>query len=141
MIPLKILFVCVENANRSQMAEAFCRFFGGRQVLALSAGSEPSGTVNPKAIRSMGEIGIDLTSQRSHGFEKVPTDIDIVVTMGCGDACPIVPAKQRVDWNIPDPKLLPPEAFNEIRDTIAEHVSKLLVEHGVMIKAPYPNET
>src|SRR5438132_216781 len=102
---LKILFVCVENANRSQMAEAFARIYGGDGVEAYSAGSKPSGIINPKAVAAMAELGYDLTKHESKSLDEIRgIDFDAVVTMGCGDACPWVSAKQRFDWDIPDPK-------------------------------------
>lgn len=123
----KILFVCVENSNRSQMAEAFARIHGRNKVEAFSAGSEPSGVVNPKAIQAMAELGYDLrkhNSKSTHDFDGVP--FDYVVTMGCGDACPWVPAKQRLDWEITDPRSLPPTAFNNVRDEIESKVRRLI---------------
>src|ERR1019366_954488 len=111
----RIIFVCVENSNRSQIAEAFARIYGGDQVEAFSAGSRPSGRVNPKAVEAMKEIGYDLTTHQSKGLEEFNgQDFDAAVTMGCGDECPLVLAKRRVDWNIPDPKTLPPEEFREV---------------------------
>lgn len=127
-----VLFVCVENSNRSQMAEAFARHLGGRRVRSLSAGSRPSGKVNPKAIAAMAELGIDLTTQHSKSLDDLPDlEFDCVVTMGCGDACPWLPARRREDWPLTDPKNLPPERFNEIRDEIAERVRSLLTSLGV----------
>lgn len=123
----RVIFVCVENSNRSQMAEAFARIHGGDQVAAFSAGSRPSGRINPKAIAAMAELGYDLTTHDSKGladFNGQP--FDAAVTMGCGDECPLVVAKQRVEWKIPDPKELPPEQFNAVRDLIAAKVKELL---------------
>lgn len=124
----KILFVCVENANRSQMSQAFARIYGGEAVEAFSAGSKPSGIVNPKAIAAMKELGYDLTAHDSKSLDEVKqyAPFDAVVTMGCGDACPWMPAKQFVDWQIPDPKHMEPSAFNEVRDLIAEKVKRLI---------------
>jgi protein-tyrosine-phosphatase len=103
----KVLFVCVENANRSQMAEAFARMLGGDAVEAYSAGSRPSWVVNPKAVVSMRELGYDLTAHGSKSLDDLPAmEFDFVATMGCGDACPLVRAKRREDWQIPDPKHL-----------------------------------
>lgn len=125
--PLRLLFVCVENSNRSQMAEAFARHLGGARVHAFSAGSRPSGRVNPRALASMAQIGIDLSAQRSKGLTEVPAGpYDAVVTMGCGDACPAVPARTREDWALTDPRDLPPEAFASVRDEIRDHVRALL---------------
>lgn len=124
----KILFVCVENANRSQMSQAFTRIYGGEAVEAFSAGSKPSGIVNPKAIAAMKELGYDLTAHDSKSLDEVKqyAPFDAVVTMGCGDACPWMPAKQFIDWQIPDPKHMEPAAFNEVRDLIAEKVKQLI---------------
>ena len=107
-----LLFVCVENSNRSQMAEAFARIHGGEAVEAFSAGSRPSGVVNPKAIASMAEVGYDLSKHASKSLDEIPdVKYDFVATMGCGDACPLVQAKQRDDWQIPDPKELAQDEF------------------------------
>ena len=123
----KIIFVCVENSNRSQMAEAFARIDGAGKVEAFSAGSRPSGRVNPKAIEAMRELGYDLRTHHSKSLEELTSlEFDVVVTMGCGDACPFIKAKQREDWQIPDPKELPPETFREVRDLIEANVKGLL---------------
>jgi len=125
--PWRLLFVCVENSNRSQMAEAFARLRGGDRVEAWSAGSRPSGKVNPKAIEAMRELGYDLARHVSKSLEDLPAGrFDAVVTMGCGDACPHVPAARREDWAIPDPRELPPERFRAIRDEIDAKVRALL---------------
>lgn len=126
----KLLFVCVENSNRSQMSQAFASMLGGENIIAYSAGSRPSGIINPKAIAAMKEIGYDLSSHQSKRLEEVKSfaPFDAVVTMGCGDACPWMPAKRFVDWQIPDPKHMDPEAFNEVRDMIKEKIKQLLAE-------------
>jgi arsenate reductase len=123
-----ILFVCVENSNRSQMAEAFARMHGGDRIEAYSAGSRPSGRVNPKAVEAMREVGYDLTQQRSKPLADIPAiEYDAVVGMGCGDeGCPLVLAKRREEWNIPDPKEMPPEQFRAVRDLIEKKVKELL---------------
>jgi protein-tyrosine-phosphatase len=124
----KLLFVCVENSNRSQMSQAFAKILGGVQVAAYSAGSKPSGIVNPKAIAAMKELDYDLSIHDSKSLEEVKNfaPFDAVVTMGCGDACPWMPAKQFIDWQIPDPKHMEPKEFNEVRDFIKEKVKDLL---------------
>lgn len=122
----RVLFVCIENANRSQMAEAFARMLGGADVQAESAGSRPSGVLNPKAIRFMAELGYDLTSHRSRSLGEVEGAFDAVVTMGCGDDCPWVPAKRREDWALPDPKHLDDDGYRAIRDEIGARVRSLL---------------
>jgi protein-tyrosine-phosphatase len=124
---LKLLFVCVENSNRSQMAEAFARLAGGGAVEAHSAGSKPSGTVNPKAIAAMAELGYDLAAHASKSLDQIPAGpYDAVITMGCGDACPWVPARLHEDWALPDPKRLPPDEFRKVRDEIRARVEDLI---------------
>ncbi|HET6573560.1 MAG TPA: arsenate reductase ArsC [Fimbriiglobus sp.] len=131
-MPVRVIFVCVENSNRSQMAEAFARMVGGADVEAYSAGSRPSGRVNPKAVAAMAELGYDLTAHRSKGMDEFNgKEFDAAVTMGCGDECPLVRAKQRVDWQIPDPREMSPEEFRQVRDRIGEKVKALLKELGV----------
>ncbi len=131
----KLLFVCIENSNRSQMSQAFASIYGGSGVEAYSAGSRPSGIVNPKAIDAMKELGYDLSKHDSKSLDEVKAfaPFDVVVTMGCGDACPWMPAKKFVDWVIPDPKHLEPAAFNKVRDFIGEQVKQLLKELDVEV--------
>jgi len=125
--PLRLLFVCIENSNRSQMAEAFARIHGGDSVEAHSAGSRPSGQINSKAIAAMKEVGYDLSQHRSKSLSDVPdVEFDFVATMGCGDDCPFVRAKRRDDWDIPDPKNMPPEEFRAVRDLIETKVRGVL---------------
>lgn len=123
----KILFVCIENSNRSQMAQAFALMQG---VEAYSAGSKPSGVVNPRAIRAMAELGYDLSTHESKSLDEVKAyaPFDAVVTMGCGDACPWMPAKKHIDWQIPDPRNMEPAEFNEVRNLINRQVQQLLLE-------------
>lgn len=126
-----ILFVCIENSCRSQMAEAFARIHGGNRVKAFSAGSKPSGVVNATAISTMSELGYDLTSHASKSIDDLPAQhFDWIVTMGCGDACPNLPARHREDWAIPDPKNLPIGEFRSVRDVIGESVRSLLARLG-----------
>jgi protein-tyrosine-phosphatase len=123
----KVIFVCIENSNRSQMAEALARIHGGDKIEAFSAGSRPSGRINPKAIEAMKEIGCDLTTHSSKGLDQFNgKTFDAAVTMGCGDECPLVQTKRRMDWQIPDPKNMPPEQFREVRDLIETKVKELL---------------
>ncbi len=126
----KLLFVCIENSNRSQMSQAFAKILGGDLVEAYSAGSKPSGIVNPKAIAAMKELGYDLGSHDSKSLDEVKAfaPFDVVVTMGCGDACPWMPAKRFVDWQIPDPKHMEPAEFNTVRDFIRDKIASLLIE-------------
>jgi protein-tyrosine-phosphatase len=124
----KLLFVCVENSNRSQMSQAFAKMHGKENVDAYSAGSKPSGIVNPKAITAMKELGYDLSTHESKSLSEVQqlAPFDAVITMGCGDACPWMPAKKFIDWEIPDPKHMEPAEFNKVRDYIEEKVKELL---------------
>jgi arsenate reductase (thioredoxin) len=127
----RVVFVCIENSNRSQMAEAFARMADGDRVEAYSAGSRPSGHVNPMAIEAMRELGYDLTRHQSRALTDLPdVEFDVAVTMGCGDSCPLLRARSREDWNIPDPKGLPPEQFRAVRDLIGEKVKDLLAGLG-----------
>jgi protein-tyrosine-phosphatase len=137
----RVLFVCVENSNRSQMAEAFAHIHGGDSVEAYSAGSRPSGEVNPKAVEVMRELGYDLSRHGSKSLSDIPdVPYDFVATMGCGDECPFVRARRREDWNIPDPKHMPPEQFRQVRDLIEAKVKNLIesldCEPPVKISAP-----
>ncbi|HEX6191741.1 MAG TPA: arsenate reductase ArsC [Chitinophagaceae bacterium] len=124
----KILFVCIENSNRSQMSQAFATMYGGDKIEAFSAGSRPSGIINSKAIEAMAELGYDLTMHASKPLEEVKqyAPFEVVVTMGCGDACPWMPAKKFVDWEIPDPKNMDKAEFRKIRDLIGEKVKGLV---------------
>ena len=123
----RILFVCVENSNRSQMAEAFARIHGAGTVEAFSAGSRPSGRVNPKAVEAMREVGYDLATHTSKGLDAFNgTGVDVAVTMGCGDECPLVLAKRRADWQIPDPRDMTPDEFRGVRNLIEVKVKELI---------------
>ena len=132
----RMVFVCVENSNRSQMAEALARMLGGDAVEVFSAGSRPSGAVNPKAIAAMRELGYDLARHDSKSLHDLPrVEFDFVATMGCGDACPMLRAKRREDWSIPDPKHLPADEFRAVRDLIGEHVESALRQLQVPVAA------
>jgi arsenate reductase len=123
----RILFVCVENSNRSQMAEAFARLHGSDRIEAHSAGSRPSGRINPRAVQFMREVGYDLTAHQSKSLDRFNgMEIDVAVTMGCGDACPLVRAERREEWTIPDPKELSDDEFRKVRDWIERKVQELL---------------
>ena len=124
----KLLFVCIENSNRSQMSQAFANMLGGNDVEAYSSGSNPSGKINPKAIAAMKELGYDLTTHQSKSLDEVKeyAPFDAVVTMGCGDACPWMPAKKFIDWQIPDPRNMNEEDFRKVRGLIKEKVKDLL---------------
>jgi protein-tyrosine-phosphatase len=123
----RVLFVCDENCNRSQMAEAFARLYGVGRVEAWSAGCRPASAVHPKAIVAMQEVGYDLRRHRPKGLlALLDLEYDVVVTMGCRDQCPVLKAKHQEDWNIPVPKEMPPEQFRKVRDEIGERVKALL---------------
>lgn len=127
------LFVCLHNAGRSQMSAAlFERAAGGRHR-ALSAGSiaDPTGRVHPEVVEVMREVGIDLSDRRpSRLTTELAEEADVVVTMGCGDACPYIPARRYLDWDLPDPKSRPIEEVRALRDDIAIRVHKLVEELG-----------
>lgn len=124
--PLRLLFVCVENSCRSQLAEGFARAAG---CDAYSAGSRPSGTVNPKAVASMAELGIDITGQHSKSLDDLPGGaFDGAVTMGCRDSCPQTAATHREDWAIPDPKAMDVMGFREVRDQVGREVAALIAK-------------
>jgi len=128
-----LLFVCVENSNRSQMAEAFARILGGNAIVAYSAGSRPSGIVNPKAIEAMREVGYDLSVHKSKALSDLPEmEFDFVATMGCGDECPLIRARIREDWSIPDPKNMSPAEFREVRNVIRDKVRAALEQIGIL---------
>ena len=125
----RIVFLCVENSNRSQMAEAFGRIYSPPGVEIYSAGSAPSGKVNPKAAEAMKELGYDMSPHTSKGLDALPDAVlDVAVTMGCGDSCPNLRAKRRIDWQIPDPKVLSPDDYRQVRDLIGRMVKALLAE-------------
>lgn len=123
----KIVFVCVENSNRSQMAEAFAKMYGTGKIEAYSSGSRPSGKINHKAIAAMKELGYDLTTHQSKSLEEIPKiKYDYAITMGCGDECPFILAEHREDWKLDDPKNLEPSEFNKVRDEIERRVKELI---------------
>lgn len=125
----KILFVCVENSNRSQMAEAFAKMHGKDKVEVYSSGSRPSGIINPKAIAAMKELGYDLTQHDSKSLDEIPKiKYDYAITMGCGDECPFVIADHRDDWKLEDPKHMEPAQFNQVRDEIERRVLDLIAK-------------
>ncbi|MCK5640510.1 MAG: arsenate reductase ArsC, partial [Gammaproteobacteria bacterium] len=124
-----ILFVCVENSCRSQLAEALTRMHGKGIIEAYSSGSKPSGIVNPKAIASMQELGYDLSAHGSKSLDEIPdVEYEYAITMGCGDECPMVRAKHRDDWGIPDPKHMDADEFRNVRDIIEQKVLALIAE-------------
>src|SRR3978361_1368478 len=122
-----VLFVCVHNAGRSQMAAGFTRELSDGSVTVLSAGSEPADGLNPIAVQAMAEVGIDIAANRPHVLEVDDVRAsDVVITMGCGDACPIFPGKRYEDWELTDPAGLPLEQVRPIRDEIQRRVEELL---------------
>lgn len=112
------------------MSEAFAKIYGGGSIDSYSAGSKPSGSINPKAITAMKELSYDLSSHQSKSLEEVKdfAPFDVVITMGCGDACPWMPAKKFIDWQIPDPRNMNEDDFKKVRDLIGEKVKALIVE-------------
>jgi len=122
-----VLFVCVENSCRSQIAEAFTHIYGSDVINAYSSGSKPSGVVNPKAIASMKELDYNLSKHSSKSLDEIPQiEYDYVITMGCGDECPFVRARNREDWKIADPKNMSLEEFREVRNEIKRNVLELI---------------
>jgi len=123
----RLLFVCVENSCRSQMAEGFARKIGKGIVEVFSAGSRPSGNINPLAVEVMQEAGVDISAYDSKGFNDLPIKkFDYVVSLGCKDICPFVPADKHIEWNIPDPKGKEIDFFRRVRDEIKQKVIKLI---------------
>lgn len=124
---VRVLFLCVENSCRSQMAEAFAFLLGARVLEPVSAGSRPSGAVSPRAITAMREVGYDLSTHSSKGLSDVgPGPWDYAITMGCAEACPHVVATHREDWGLTDPTDLSDERFREVRDEIRGRVADLV---------------
>jgi len=127
----EVLFVCVHNAGRSQMAAALVTHYAGDRVIVRSAGTAPADSINPTVVAVMNEIGIDLTTARA--VPKLLTDAtvagsDVVITMGCGDACPYYPGKRYEDWQLDDPAGQGPEVVRDIRDQIDQRVQTLLAQ-------------
>ena len=124
-----VLFVCVHNAGRSQMAAGWLRHLAGDQVEVRSAGSAPAETINPAAVEAMREVGIDITDQKPKILEyDVAQDSDVIITMGCGDACPVFPGKRYEDWKLDDPAGQGVAAVRPIRDEIKTRIEKLLAD-------------
>jgi len=122
-----VLFVCVHNAGRSQMAAGFLRHLAGDRVEVLSAGSEPADLVNPVAVEAMAEVGIDVSAEQPKLLRDTAVrEADVVITMGCGDACPIYPGKRYEDWNLPDPAGRPLAAVRLIRDEVETRIKELV---------------
>ena len=125
----KIVFVCVQNASRSQMAQGFAEAFGRGRVEVYSAGSHPSSCINPLAVEVMKERNIDLSGRRPKGLDDLPpVEMDYLITMGCEKTCPAVPARKIIEWQIPDPRWKPIDEVRKIRDILEAKVKKLLKE-------------
>jgi arsenate reductase len=123
----EVLFVCVHNAGRSQMAAGLLRRAGADRVRVLSAGSEPADQLNPAVVEAMNEIGIDISAEEPKKLEDgMIRESDVVITMGCGDACPIYPGKRYEDWDLEDPSGKDLETVRRIRDEIRSHVDGLV---------------
>ncbi|GDX27634.1 low molecular weight phosphotyrosine protein phosphatase [Actinomycetes bacterium] len=126
-----ILFLCVHNAGRSQMAAGFARSFGGVHTQIFSGGSEPRETINPIAVEAMNEVGIDISTFQPQKFTmEMLNAVDVVVTMGCGDACPYIPGKKYIDWPLNDPAGQSIESVRLIRDEILHNVVELLLDYS-----------
>jgi arsenate reductase len=124
-----VLFVCVHNAGRSQMAAGWLRHLAGAAVEVRSAGSEPADQINPAAVEVMREVGIDITDQSPAKLDRqTAQDSDVIITMGCGDACPIFPGKRYEDWKLDDPAGQPVDAVRPIRDEIKARVQALFAD-------------
>lgn len=127
-----VLLLCVHNAGRSQMAAGWLRELAGDRVRVLSAGSEPADELNPAAVAAMGEVGIDIADAQPRAWTRDSLEeADVVITMGCGDACPVLPGKRYLDWELDDPAGRPVEEVRPVRDEIARRVRGLLTELGV----------
>jgi arsenate reductase (thioredoxin) len=124
-----VLFVCVHNAGRSQMAAGWLRHLAGDTVTVRSAGSEPADQINPVAIQAMAEVGVDITTGIPRKLDwDLAQQSDVIITMGCGDACPIFPGKRYEDWKLTDPAGQPIQVVRQVRDEIRQHVDRLLAE-------------
>jgi protein-tyrosine-phosphatase len=131
----EVLFVCVHNAGRSQMAAAFTHHLSAGRVHVRSAGSSPADNINPAVILAMEELGIDLSQEFPKPLrDEVVRAADVVITMGCGDACPVYPGKRYLDWELDDPVGQPIAKVRQIRDAIRARVERLLVELGVTVR-------
>lgn len=124
-----ILFLCVHNAGRSQMGAAYARQLGGTRVIVYSAGTAPGETLNPAVVAAMAEVGLDITDQSPRALTSaMALESDVIITMGCGDACPVYPGKRYLDWALDDPKGQPVEVVRSIRDDVKQRVQLLLGE-------------
>jgi arsenate reductase len=127
-----VLFLCVHNAGRSQMAAGWLRHLAGDRVAVYSGGSEPASALNPAAVEVMAEVGVDITGQAPRRWtDEVLGEVEVVVTMGCGDTCPVLPGKRYEDWQLDDPAGRPVEAVRPIRDEIRRRVEELMGSLGI----------
>ena len=127
-----VLFLCVHNAGRSQMGAGWLRHLGAGRVDVFSAGSNPGADTNPAAIAAMAEVGIDISSYRPQRWtDDMVRAVDVVISMGCGDACPVYPGKRYEDWELTDPSGQPIEVVREVRDEIRTRVEELLRSLGI----------
>lgn len=128
-----VVFLCVQNAGRSQMAAGWATSLGGGRLDVYSGGSDPASEVNPSAIAAMAEVGIDIADQFPKPWtDEVIRSADVIVTMGCGDACPIFPGKRYEDWQVPDPAGLDVAGVRPIRDELEDRVKRLLEQLGIV---------
>ncbi len=126
------IFVCVHNAGRSQMSAGWARHLAGDRLVVFTGGSRPGSEVNPQAVQAMAEVGIDISAAFPKPFtDDIVAACDVVVTMGCGDACPYFPGKRYIDWELPDPHDQPIEIVREVRDEIGRRVKALLADLGL----------
>lgn len=131
----RIIFLCVHNAGRSQMAAGWAEHLGGDGVEVFSGGSDPASEVNPSAVAAMSEVGIDIANHRPQRWtEAIVRDAEVIVTMGCGDACPYFPGKRYEDWAVSDPAGQDVASVRPIRDEIGERVRTLLAELEVPVR-------
>jgi protein-tyrosine-phosphatase len=127
-----VVFLCVHNAGRSQMAAGWMQHLAGDAVEVLSGGSDPASEVNPAAVAAMAEVGIDISSELPKRWtDEIVRAADVIVTMGCGDACPVFPGTRYLDWEVDDPAGLPVERVRPIRDDIGDRVRDLVAELGI----------
>ncbi|RCW52386.1 arsenate reductase ArsC [Halanaerobium sp. ST460_2HS_T2] len=122
----KVGFICVGNSCRSQMAEGFAREYAGDILEVYSAGTDPSPEVKPNAVKAMDEVGIDISDHYPKLLEEIPSELDILITMGCGVECPYIPCEFREDWGLDDPDGHPMEVFRETREIIDQKVKELI---------------
>lgn len=137
---VRLLFACVRNRCRSQMAEGFARLHGGAAIEAHSAGSAPGDEIHPLAVSLMAERGVDLSGRHPKSVDELPdTTFDVLVSMGCGDRCPTARARRRLEWDVPDPEELSPEEFRAVRDDVEERVLALIRSVGARPEGDPPD--